>query len=101
VGLYPEPWERRPAVFLADLRRRVQALESRTAGIDSGWPLMAVPAVIDPGYASGDPMAYVNGSTALTGPYKCLSSYTPAAGNAVLMIPVVAQHTYVVLGRLT
>ncbi|MCX4750891.1 hypothetical protein OG455_41155 [Kitasatospora sp. NBC_01287] len=75
-------------------------METRTASIDSGWPLAALPATIDPGYSSGDPKAYLNGATTLTGPYQRLAPYTPAAGDSVLVVPVGASRTYVVLGKL-
>lgn len=68
-------------------------------GIDSGFPLMAVPAQIDPAYTSGDPMALINGSAVLSGPYQHLASYTPVAGDAVLAVPVVSQQTYVIIGK--
>lgn len=98
--MYPQPLERRHAQAMADMGRRITKLESRTAAIDSGFPLAALPATIDPGYTSGQPMAYINGSTTLTGPYQRLTSYTPAASDAVLVIPVGAQQTYVILGKL-
>jgi hypothetical protein len=82
------------------LRTDVDRLKTRTAGIDSGFPLMALPGVIDPGYTSGDPMAYVNGAAALTGPYQHLASYTPAASDPVLLIPVPALQSYVIAGKL-
>lgn len=86
---------------LADMMKRIKTLETRTAAIDSGYPLAALPAVIDAGYTSGDPRAYLNGSTTLTGPYQHLAAYTPAAGDQVLALPVQAQRTYVILGKLT
>lgn len=82
------------------IQARMAKLESRTAGIDSGWPLMMLPGVIDPAYSSGDPMVLVNGATALSGPYQHLASYTPAASDQVLLAPVGALRTYVVLGKL-
>jgi hypothetical protein len=98
--MYPAALERRFATQLAAMQRAITRLQSRTAGIDSGFPLAALPAVIDPGYASGDPHAYLNGSTTLTGPYQHLASYTPTASDSVLAIPVGVQQTYVILGRL-
>lgn len=100
MPLYPDPLEVRFNRALAAMGRSIRSLQSRTAGIDSGFPLMALPGVIDPGYSSGDPMVFVNGSATLTGPYQRLASYTPAANDSVLLIPVVAQQTYIVAGRL-
>ncbi|MGW2371652.1 hypothetical protein [Kitasatospora sp. NPDC001683] len=100
MPLYPRPLEQRfPAELLA-MQQRLGRLEVRTAGIDSGWPLAALPAVIDPAYTSGQPKAYINGASTLTGPYQRLSSYTPAAGDHVLVMPVGVQQTYVILGKL-
>jgi hypothetical protein len=101
VTLYPAPIDRRFAQVLAQIQQRLTRLESRTAAIDSGWPLAALPAVIDSGYTSGDPKAYINGSATLTGPYQRLASYTPAAGDAVLAVPVGVLQTYIILGKLT
>jgi hypothetical protein len=101
VTLYPAPLEKRFQQTITQILQRLTRLESRTAAIDSGWPLAALPAVIDPGYTSGDPKAYINGSTTLTGPYKHLAAYTPAAGDSVLAMPVGVQQTYVILGKLT
>jgi hypothetical protein len=101
VTLYPRPLEQRFQQTITQILQRIGRLESRTAAIDSGWPLAALPAVIDPGYTSGDPKAYLNGAPTLTGPYQHLSSYTPAAGDSVLAVPVGVLRTYVILGKLT
>ena len=101
MAQYPAKLTERFARHLADLTRRVKKLESRTSGIDSGFPLMALPAVIDPAYTSGDPQVLLNGSTTLTGPYQHLASYTPVAGDSVLAMPVLAARTYIILGKLS
>lgn len=99
--MYPKPLDQRFAHTLQSMLRRITKLETRTAVIDSGWPLAALPADVDSGYSgSGDPMAYINGSSTLTGPYQCLTSYTPAAGDSVLALPVGATQTYVIIGKL-
>ena len=97
---YPVPMGRRFENGFREMQRRLRTVETRTMGIDTGFPLMALPAVIDPAYASGDPMAFINGATTLTGPYQHLTSYTPVAGAHVLALPVVAQRTYVIIGAL-
>jgi hypothetical protein len=79
---------------------RLAKLESRTAAIDSGFPLAVLPGTIDSGYTTGDPMVHVNGA-ALTGPYKYLTSYTPTAGDSVILAPVGPSKTYVILGKLS
>lgn len=100
MPLYPPPLEERFTAGLAAIIRRLDRLEARTAAIDSGWPLAALPGVIDPSYTSGDPMAYVNGSDALTGPYRYFASYTPAANDNVVVLPLGGtSKTYVILGK--
>jgi hypothetical protein len=106
VTRYTVPLDKRFGQQLTDVLRRVAKLERRTAGIDSGMPLAALPAVIDSGYTTGDPKAYINGSAALTGPYQRLSSYTPAAGDSVLVLPLPVTAgqgpgVYVILGKLS
>lgn len=100
MTLYPPNLLNRFAANLADLARRVTKLESRTAAIDSGFPLAVLPATIDSGYSSGAPKAYINGSTTLTGPYEYLASYTPAANDLVAVVPIGAMQTYLVLGKM-
>lgn len=100
MPIYPKPLEQRHPATMHDILRRLTKLETRTAGIDSGFPLAALPATIDSGYTTGDPMAYINGSTTLTGPYQHLAAYTPAANDSVLVIPVGVLGTYVILGKL-
>jgi len=102
VPMYPRPLETRFAAQLHSMRQRLTKVETRTAAIDSGFPLAALPAVIDSAYGgSGDPMAYINGAAALTGPYQHLAAYTPVAGDSVLALPVGALQTYIILGKVT
>jgi hypothetical protein len=102
VPLYPRPLQSRHAQATAQLRQQVTKLQTRTAVIDSSFPLATLPAIIDHGYpGSGNPMVYANGATTLTGPYACLGSYTPKAGDNVLLQPVPALATYVVAGNPT
>lgn len=101
MPLYPAPLERRFSQTLEAMRRRITKLETRTAAIDSGFPLAALPATIDSAYTTGDPKVYVNGSTTLTGPYQHLAAYTPAANDSVVVLPVGgSSQTYVILGKL-
>lgn len=102
MPMYPKPLTQRHAATMVDILRRLTKLESRTAAIDSGFPLAALPAVIDPGYSgTGDPMAYINGAGDLTGPYQRLTGYTPTAGDYVLVLPVGTFRSYIILGRMT
>lgn len=84
----------------------IKKLQTRTAGIDSGFPLMALPGVINPAYTTGDPTVQVNGAVDGTGapiysgPYQHLAAYTPAASDSVILLPVPALASYVVLGKL-
>lgn len=99
---YPRPLDDRWAATLGDLQSRLRTVESRTMILDSTSPVAALPAVIDPAYSSGDPKVSINGA-ALTGPYQHLASYTPAANDAVVVLPIVtaaAGATYFVLGKL-
>jgi hypothetical protein len=102
MTLYPSSLEQRFSAKMRALQASVAKLQTRTAGIDSGFPLAVLPGVIDSGYSgSGNPMAYVNGAAALSGPYAFLASYAPAPGDSVFMAPVGAQQTYVILGAVT
>lgn len=102
---YPEELTRRFAGEIQRMQSAIRKLQQRTAGIDSGAPLAVLPAVIDPGYVSGDPKARINGSATLTGPYQHLAAYAPAAGDTVLVIPTPltapSVTSYVILGKLT
>jgi hypothetical protein len=56
---------------------------------------------IDPDYTSGSgrPQVVVDGDTVPAGPYPYLSTYTPAAGDRVLMARVGVSGKFVVLGK--
>lgn len=87
--------------MLKALQADVTKLKTRTSSIDSGFPLAMLPGVVSASYASGNPQVYVNGAATLSGPYRYLASYTPAAGDSVLLAPVGVNRAYVVLGRLS
>ncbi len=101
MSLYPPPLDQRWAQAISGVLSRLKNLESRTAGIDSGSTLAALPGTVDPAYSSGDPRVAINGA-ALSGPYQHLAAYTPAANDAVIVLPVVLASgpTFVVLGKL-
>ena len=97
---YPSPFLARFSATLSALQKRVKKLETRTAGIDSGFPLMMLPGQIDPSFSgTGSPKVFVNGQTTLSGPFQNLASYTPVAGDAVLLAPVGAMQSYVIIGK--
>lgn len=102
---YPPPLDQRHAAAMMDFAQRITKLETRTAGIDSGFPLMALPGVVSPSYTTGDPAVQVNGAVdgtgaaVYSGPYQHLASYTPVASDSVIVLPVPALQTYIVLGR--
>lgn len=90
----------RHAQVLASMQRTQRRQASRIASLDGGWPVAALPAVI--ATVTGTPPSvtvYLNGATAASGPYQCLASYTPAVGDSVLALPVGAQQSYTIIGK--
>jgi hypothetical protein len=104
VATFPKQLTQRFPAEFQDMLARIAQLETRTAGIDSGATLAALPAVIDPAYTSGDPSCLINGSAVLSGPYSHLASYTPVASDAVLVLPTPVTATgvsaFIVLGKI-
>ena len=96
---YARPIPQRFQATLVAIQARLTRVETRTAGIDSGFPLMVLPGVIDSAYVSGNPQVYVNGAATLSGPYSYLASYTPAAGDQVILVPVGALQSYIIIGK--
>jgi hypothetical protein len=93
---FPTPPEARFASTVKGLLTRVNLLEQRTQQFDSGTLLQTVTGVVDPAYTVGQPMVTITGSAVLTGPYQCVSSYVPVAGDSVLLLP--SGATYIVIG---
>lgn len=92
---FPRPLAQRFPANLADVAERVAALLQRTLVLEDGCNVVNYPAVISPGYTAGQPTVTMpDGSTA--GPFPCLSSYTPLAGDEVLLLPL--GQSYVVAG---
>lgn len=99
---YAKPLAQRAGHNFRDLWARVRKLEARTAGIDSGFPLMALPAVVV-AKQTGPPSTVtvnLNGSTTVSGPFEYLASYTPTVNDSVIALPIPASRTYVILGAL-
>jgi len=91
--------------MMQELQRDVAKLKTRTAGIDSGFPLAALPGVIDPSWnGTGEPQVQVNGAVdgdgnpVYSGPFPFVSGFTPKAGQDVLLQPVGVQQSYIVVG---
>lgn len=102
MTLYPVNLEQRFAATLKAIQTRLTKLESRTAAIDSGYPLAVLPGTIDPSYSgSGEPGVYINNSPTLTTTIWRLSSYTPVASDLVAVVPIGAMQAYLILGKLT
>jgi hypothetical protein len=103
MSQYPRNLEERFAHEMGRKGRQIRRLQARMASIDSGWPLAALPGVIA-ATQTGPPATvtvYTNGATTASGPYQYLASYTPTVNDNVLLIPVGAQATYYVMGKVT
>lgn len=63
-------------------------------------PRVHVLATIDNNYTSGRPMVLMDDDTSNTpiGPFPVITSYTPAAGDRVLMAKVGVRGKYIILG---
>lgn len=81
---------------MADLIRRVRALELRTARVQSGQTLYTRYGTVDAGYTAGDPLVLVDGDSVASGPYLYLRPYIPVASDRVVLTP--AGESYVVTG---
>ncbi|ONH62405.1 hypothetical protein CcI49_03225 [Frankia sp. CcI49] len=99
MSRYLPSLEVRFAATVADLKRRVAALELRTARVQSGQTLYPRYGTVDPGYAGGDPLVLVGGDATASGPYPYLRPYAPVAGDRVVLAP--AGESYVVTGAVT
>lgn len=82
--------------LIASLSKRVGLLERRTAVLDSGMWVVHYTGTIPGSYVSGDPQVTITGQSTPSGPYPCLTWYTPHAGDTVLLIPV--GQSYIVAG---
>lgn len=96
MATFPVPLELRFAKGLGELVKRVARLEQRTQMLDPGMFVTHYTGQIPGTYTSGDPTVVLTGQTAASGPFKCLTSYTPHANDVVLLIPV--GQTYIVAG---
>lgn len=99
MARYLPPLADRFAAAVRDLTGRVQALEARTALVNSADLVYARWGVVDPGYTSGDPQVTVDGDAGLSGPYPYLRPYRPAASDYVVLVP--AGGSYAVAGTAT
>jgi Glycine-rich domain len=94
-GMFTPPPERWFLATFADMRRRLQVAEHR---LDSHPP--AATGVISPSYSgTGNPQVTITGQTSLSGPFQFVTSYTPAAGDTVLLMPL--NGTLIITGKLS
>ena len=96
MSRYPAPLADRFAATIRDLASRLRAVEARAVQLTAD-PVYARFGTVDAAYTTGDPQITVDGDAGLTGPYRHLGSYTPAAGDRVVLVPVGAG--YVVAGK--
>lgn len=96
MATFPLPLEARFTEALRKIVARIGRLEQRTLVLDPGCFVVCYTGQIPGSYVSGDPTVVITGQTTATGPYKYLTSYTPHAGDTVLLIP--AGQTYIVAG---
>ena len=93
---FPQPLEGRFGALIGRLVARLNKIEARTAVLDSGVLVCNRTGQIPGSYTSGDPTVVLSGQAAATGPYPCLSTYTPAANAVVLLVPL--GQSYIVVG---
>lgn len=96
MATFPLPLEERFTRAIKSLLTRVTRLEQRTLVLDPGCFVVPYTGQIPATYVSGDPTVVITGQAAASGPYKCLTSYTPHAGDTVLLVPV--GQTYIIAG---
>lgn len=96
MAAFALPLEERFMAAIRTVLARVTRLEQRTLVLDPGNWVVPYTGQIPVSYTTGDPTVVITGQQAATGPYKCLTSYTPHAGDTVLLIPV--GQTYIVAG---
>jgi hypothetical protein len=88
--------EERLAMFLEAAAKRLKRLEQRTTVLDAGVLVCNVVGTIPGSYTTGQATVVLQGQTAVIGPFPSLASYTPAAGQTVLLLAV--GSSYVIAG---
>jgi len=92
---FPRPIDQRPEEWGRALVAAVKRLQAKTAFIETGCTMTSYIGTIPGTYTSGDPTVVLATGTVL-GPLQHLKSYTPVAGDIVLVVPV--GQTYIVAG---
>jgi hypothetical protein len=93
---YAVDLERRFAQFTRQIAKDLQQLKQLSMMLEPGCLVTPYTGTIDAGYTSGRPLVDLP-SGAQIGPCPYLSSYTPAAGDTVLLVP--SGQTYYVVGK--
>lgn len=97
MNRFPVPLEQRFEQFMKQAATDLQKLKTITAVMEVGCYVNGYVGTIPGTYTSGDPTVTLATGTVL-GPLQHLASYSPAAGDTVLLVPV--GQTYVVAGKL-
>lgn len=95
MSTFPMPLEHRFEQAMRQVGNALRALQTRTALLEPGCNVVAYTGTIPGTYTSGDPTVQLPGGTVL-GPLPHLNSYTPHAGDVVLLIPV--GQSYIIAG---
>lgn len=96
MNRYPVTLEERFEQFMKQAAADLQRLKTLTAMLEVGCYTAAYIGTIPGSYTSGDPTV-VLATGAVLGPLQHLASYTPVAGDTVLIVPV--GQTYIVAGK--
>lgn len=97
MNRFPVTPEERFEQFVKQAASDLQRLKTVTANLEVGCYTAAYIGTIPGTYTSGDPTVTLNTGVVL-GPLQHLTSYTPVAGDTVLIVPV--GQTYIVAGKL-
>lgn len=85
------------AKFIRDASKDIAGLKQLTAVLEMGSYVTPYTGVIDAGYVSGRPLVDLPTGVQI-GPCPYNSSYTPHAGDSVLLVP--SGQTYIVVGKI-
>lgn len=96
MNRYPVGLEDRFEQAMKQLAIDIPALKQLTTVLEFGCLVTSYLGTIDAGYGSGRPMVDLPGG-AVIGPCPYVASYTPHAGDSVLLVPVGQQ--YIVVGK--
>lgn len=86
--------------MIRDIVARLRDVELKAQRITSNATLYPAAGTVDPAYTSGLPKVTFDGVAGLSAAgYPYLASYTPAAGDRVLLAPL--KDGYVIVGKST